>query len=1811
MTMMAQNGKISYQAVVRDSENHLVYDTPLQVTIALANSETGAAVYSEQHAVTSNANGLISLLIGDGQNKQGHWEDVHWNTTWVTATIRKASDQTFLAEHHLPLSAVPYALYADFADSMNLAVLQDYLDEHHYVTEDELPAVQANADWTETNPDTASYIKNKPDLNDYEKKAELCGDVKDCIKDTLKYYTTTNKIDTLLGAYYDTTRTKSVISDTATALRAMMGEAAYDGQLTIIAAGDTTRFTANQATNDTVRLDKFATKEALKDTAKTLRGIICDSATACITKALADPTSEINYAIDTIARHNIHDTAVAIRNSIGNGTLTIQKNGSTVGTFTANQVADQTVDIAVPTKLSQLTNDGGVYAKRDSVNVFTNVNNFTSTVTVPSNTTTIPRPTTAAHPCTDNTANAVNICDLLAVFDSLTNKMNNILKTIDTLKHVNDSLAQEIASLKPTLTVTGPNENQHLCGGSNTITFTASITNANAGDYTYSWTVNGAAQSSTDTILYYTPAATGGYKVICTATRSGFTPLKDSASVNVSEGGYMPKFGICIEGRTVTVKSTDNNLTTSVIWGDGAKSDVVTAGDSHEYANGNYTIIASSTAFGNCKLSWPISINETTPSPCTVTIPHTNTSIYTNTTGGLETVVDGKVVSVRDQEGNTYYVTQIGNQCWMRTNLRTSKYNDGTTIPGGENCSSYSTTDPYHYINSSYDPSYGYFYNWPAACHKNNNNKLNLCPKGWHVPSQEEWATLFSEAGVTTPKNTGSGAVYLAGGCGWEEVTPGTSSTTPNSYENQERDKWGFTALPTGRCWLNNTTDLTFEEYGRGVYFWSSTEADADDAYDWYLGAGYPGAENDGLEKLHGRAVRCLRDSDGSDAPYLSLTASPDDESVLICSSYPPSTSEVHTVTYTATIENDNVENYTFEWIAGGNIEEETGTTLTRSWGEGTHMVVCVATKGNVVLKDTVTVSVTVGIVPDIEVVNTSTALTIRMDYEPIEVDSVSWGDNTGEKVPKNLGNVYHTYETGGDYNVTAYSSVGCTSDTTVTVVDCASGFVCGACKVNDADGHSYSTVTIAGQCWMAENLRSESYDGTTNTTIEGKYCPGGNSSNVNTYGYLYTWSAVMNGASSSSSTPSGVRGVCPEGWHVPSASEITALENVSVGDTLPGKYNGSTSTYSGFGQTASYWSATEDDNENAWGYTKVSLNGNNQPLNAMKTEALSVRCVKNAGGSTAQTDPSVSTSEATVSSNTATLKGTVNNPDNVEISNKGFGWKLPTAPDYIEVTEGISFSNSMMTFDLENLAAGTYSYYAFISFGSTTVYGDTLPFTIEGADPSPCTTIPTFTTCENDFTRTVTIKTQSNVNVFDWGGDGTLDEDMGVYTYSYSADGIYTITATSSEGCSISKIVSVGKATLHPCTVSAHNYIGDGEETVDNEGRVTTVKDYDGNVYSVAQIGSQCWLAENMRCTHSPSTGNSIVIQEGVSEWDDKAATSCVSKAAHWYYNKAGHRLGILYNWCAAVDTFMLGKPEVASFTIYDANDPNYEDPTQVAWYANFDATVDRRGICPKGWHMPSYVEFKTMASSIVGEPYETDAQLFNWGTGSGKFAKGCDWEESTDNEPIPGNYNYTDRNSSGFGALPVGYFVYDEYYGYSSFWGGREQSTFWTATENPYLEHGDLRSCNVWRFQLDYEGEDSEWDDWDGYYSGFYLRSDRKKDYGYSVRCVRDIEGGSAYTPPTGSISTEILSNDRKIRVHVTNLNFYEPGVGTVSVYYKDAQSLNPYTIYNSSNNITGDSFNIDIDLGDSNIQDCSVKVILGNGTSNEYTFDSLHVP
>lgn len=146
MTMFGQNQKISYQAVVRDSTNHLVVSTPLTVEIKLTDSLLH--FYSENHSVTTNPNGMMSLWIGAGSSPSGNWNDLVWNKVTVESKIYRQSDGKLIVIHNMPMSAVPYALYAE---KVNADTLATYVEMH-----------QVQADWNESNTSSKAYIKNKP-----------------------------------------------------------------------------------------------------------------------------------------------------------------------------------------------------------------------------------------------------------------------------------------------------------------------------------------------------------------------------------------------------------------------------------------------------------------------------------------------------------------------------------------------------------------------------------------------------------------------------------------------------------------------------------------------------------------------------------------------------------------------------------------------------------------------------------------------------------------------------------------------------------------------------------------------------------------------------------------------------------------------------------------------------------------------------------------------------------------------------------------------------------------------------------------------------------------------------------------------------------------------------------------------------------------------------------------------------------------------------------------------------------------------------------------------------------------------------------------------------------------------------------------------------------------------------------------------------------------------------------------------------------------------------------------------------------------
>ena len=237
------------------------------------------------------------------------------------------------------------------------------------------------------------------------------------------------------------------------------------------------------------------------------------------------------------------------------------------------------------------------------------------------------------------------------------------------------------------------------------------------------------------------------------------------------------------------------------------------------------------------------------------------------------TTLDGQpcpnVPNVTDFDGNIYNTVQIGNQCWIKENIRVTHYSNGQTIPyGGTN---YSGTDPYYYdvISSGLSlTERGYLYNWPAVMHGASSSVSNpsgvqgICPAGWHVPSDAEWSNLFqyvaSQSQYLCSNNMSNVAKALASTTGWNSSA---YICGPGNNQN-ENNISGFSAIPAGG--LGNISG------GDAACFWTSTQgySPEDDpfshlgtSYSWHFNKDNPTIYHDiGWGQTNGFSVRCLRD---------------------------------------------------------------------------------------------------------------------------------------------------------------------------------------------------------------------------------------------------------------------------------------------------------------------------------------------------------------------------------------------------------------------------------------------------------------------------------------------------------------------------------------------------------------------------------------------------------------------------------------------------------------------------------------------------------------------------------------------------------------------------------------------------------------------------------------------------------------------------------------------------------------------------------------------------------------------------------------
>ncbi|MFN4882336.1 MAG: fibrobacter succinogenes major paralogous domain-containing protein [Bacteroidota bacterium] len=199
----------------------------------------------------------------------------------------------------------------------------------------------------------------------------------------------------------------------------------------------------------------------------------------------------------------------------------------------------------------------------------------------------------------------------------------------------------------------------------------------------------------------------------------------------------------------------------------------------------------------------------------------------------------GGVTSVTDIDGNVYNVVQIGDQCWTKENLRTTRYNNGSVIPNvtGDSAWQNLTTPAWcNYNNSpSNDAVYGKLYNWYTVA------AGNMCPTGWHVPTDTEWTVLTDYLGGAS----------VAGG----KMKSTTGWNAPNTGATNES---GFSGLPGS---VRNGDDGNFSGVGNGGCWWSSTETSVT-SVSWVrcLFYNFDVASRSTFPKPFGLSVRCLRD---------------------------------------------------------------------------------------------------------------------------------------------------------------------------------------------------------------------------------------------------------------------------------------------------------------------------------------------------------------------------------------------------------------------------------------------------------------------------------------------------------------------------------------------------------------------------------------------------------------------------------------------------------------------------------------------------------------------------------------------------------------------------------------------------------------------------------------------------------------------------------------------------------------------------------------------------------------------------------------
>ena len=504
-----------------------------------------------------------------------------------------------------------------------------------------------------------------------------------------------------------------------------------------------------------------------------------------------------------------------------------------------------------------------------------------------------------------------------------------------------------------------------------------------------------------------------------------------------------------------------------------------------------------------------------------------------------------------DADGNHYETVQIGEQCWIKTNLRTTKYRNGNPIPKDVNpdqssSASFSRLSPevvqdiLEDIPTYSDLTFGFY-----------------CPEGWHVSTQEDWITLKSYLG--TYEYCGSDPTYIAKALADSLLWAPNTDDCSIGKNPENNNASGFSAVPAGYLSYGSPYPDYVEVLAN---FWMAKPCDDNHNPNYYALSRYYAelllSESEYMPKSVLLSVRCVSDEEFQVFVLPTVTT----DSVT---SITPISAKLY-----GTVTNPNnvaITEMGFEWKEGANSEYAptivSGTELITTLGNLTPSTkyffrAYVKYEGRTVYGiersfTTPLVSATTDSVTDITLTSAKIYGTVqnpsnvtlqakgfvwKKSHGVYEYDTVYYsGANEMTHTLTGLTpNTKYDYQVFVQYgNRTERGEIRSFTTPNHPEVSCGT--------MTDADGNHYQTVKVGSQCWAKTNLRTTKYrkgspiSTQIGTTIPAYYRLSNTDKTTDSivklatapdsiFGFYYNGYAAVRDS------------LCPVGWHVPDTND-------------------------------------------------------------------------------------------------------------------------------------------------------------------------------------------------------------------------------------------------------------------------------------------------------------------------------------------------------------------------------------------------------------------------------------------------------------------------------------------------------------------------------------------------------------------------------------------------------------------------------------------------------------------------------------------------